>query len=288
MVTGATGATGAPEETQALPEVQVGAAGEAAPPAGGGWRAVTAQQMMLYRRTWVGSAITSFLVPLMYLAGMGLGLGALVDRASGGIGGVPYVAFIAPGVLAATTLQVATGETTFSVMGAIKWARTYEGMLATPLRVADLVRGHLAYVLARVTVAAVVFLAVAALLGTLRSAWAPLAVLTSVLGGMAFAACTYAFSARLENERGLTLLFRFVVMPMSLFSGTFFPVEQLPGWLQPLAWATPLWHTVEASRDLTLGTVDATTMVGHLAYLVIWLVAGYLLSVRALRRRMVV
>ncbi|MCU1432052.1 MAG: hypothetical protein JWP95_1157 [Actinotalea sp.] len=254
----------------------------------GGWRAVTAHWMLKYRRVWFGTAISGFLSPLLYLLGMGVGLGMLVDRGSGGIEGVPYVVFIAPGVLAATTLQVAAAETTFSVLGSIKWDPIYVGMLSTPLAVRDVVVGHLMFVLVRVTTAAVAFFAVAALLGTVRSPWGLLAIPVAVLGGMAFAACCFAYSARLVNDRGLPLLFRFVVMPMSLFSGTFFPVEQLPGWLQPVAWLTPLWHAVDACRDLALGRAELLTVLGHLAYLALWVVGGYLLSVRVLRRRMVV
>jgi len=262
-----------------------------APAVTGGWWSVTEHWLRDYRRVWFGTAVTSFLAPLLYLAGMGLGLGLLVDRGSGGIGGVPYVAFIAPGVLAATTLQVAAGETTFSVMGSIKWDRRYEGMLATPLEPRDLVVGHMVFVLVRLVTTAAVFLAVAALLGTVRSWWGLLALPVSVLGGMAFAASFYAYSARLTNDRGLMLLFRFVVMPLSLFSGTFFPIEQLPGWLQPVAWVTPLWHTVEACRHLTLGTVGpgaAGAVLGHVAVVAVWLAAGLALAVRVLRRRMVV
>ena len=254
----------------------------------GGWRAVTEHMVRAYRRVWLGSAISNFLTPLMYLGGMGFGLGLLVDRASGGIGGMPYVAFVAPGVLAATAIQVAAGETTFPVMAAIKWIRTYHGMLATPLRVREIVVGTQVYVLLRVTLASAVFLLVAAALGAVRSWWALAALPLSVLGGMAFATCCYAYSARLINDSGLTLLFRFVVMPMTLFSGTFFPITQLPGWLQPVAWATPLWHAVDACRALTLGTATLGGVAGHAGYLLIWLVAGQVLSVRVLRRRMVI
>jgi lipooligosaccharide transport system permease protein len=253
----------------------------------GGWRSVTAHWLLKYRRVWFGTVISGFLSPLLYLVGMGFGLGLLVDRSSGGIGGVPYVVFIAPGVLAATTLQVAASETTFSVLGSIKWDPIYAGMLATPLKVRDVVVGHLVYALLRVSVAAVAFFAVAALLGTVRSGWGLLAVPVSVLGGMAFATCCFAYSAGLPNDQGLPLLFRFVVMPMTLFSGTFFPIEQLPGWLQPVALATPLWHAVDACRQLVLGTVSAPSLLGHIGYLCVWVVAGYGLSVRILHRRMV-
>lgn len=254
----------------------------------GAWRAVSAHFLRTYRRVWLGTAITSFLSPLLYLAGMGYGLGALVDRSAGGVGGVPYVTFIAPGLVAVTALQVAAGETSFSVMGAIKWNRVYEGMLATPLRVPDVVLGHLAFVLVRVLSATAVFFLVAAALGTIRSPWGLLGIGVAALGGMAFATCSYAFAASLTNDQGLTLMLRFVVMPMMLFSGTFFPVEQLPGWLQPVAWLTPLWHAVDATRALTLGTATPGGVLGHVAYLLLVGGLGLVLAVRVLRRRMVV
>ena len=254
---------------------------------GGSW-AVAAHWLRKYRRVWFGSAVSSFLTPLLYLAGMGFGLGMLVDSGSGGVGGVPYVVFVAPGVLAATAMQVGTGETSFSVMGGIKWDRMYHAMLATPLGPRDVVAGQLTFVAVRVLTSVSAFFVVAALLGTVRSPWAVLAIPVATLGGMAFAALMFAFAARLEYDRGLTLAFRFVITPMSLFAGTFFPVEQLPGWLQPVAWATPLWHAVDACRALFLGTVTLGPLLGHLAYVAAWAVAGYLLSVRVLTRRMVV
>lgn len=257
-------------------------------PTTGGWPAVTEHMLLAYRRIWLGSAISSFLTPLLYLAGMGFGLGLLVDRNSGGVGGVPYVAFIAPGVLAATAMQVAVGETSFSVIGGIKWNRIFHGMLATPLAARDVVLGQLAFVLVRVTTSVAVFGLVAAMLGTFRSPWGLLALPVAVVGGMAFASCGFAYAARLDNDRGLTLMLRFVITPMMLFAGTFFPIDQLPGWLQPVAWVTPLWHAVDACRALMLGTATAGPVLAHLAYVALWLVAGYVLAVRVLHRRMVV
>ncbi len=260
----------------------------AVPVARGGVWAVAAHWLRKYRRVWFGSAVSSFLTPLLYLAGMGFGLGMLVDSGSGGVGGVPYVVFVAPGVLAATAMQVGTGETSFSVMGGIKWDRMYHAMLATPLGPRDVVGGQMVFVAVRVLTSVAAFFVVAAVLGTVRSPWAVLAIPVAALGGMAFATLMFAFAARLENDRGLTLAFRFVITPMSLFAGTFFPIEQLPGWLQPVAWATPLWHAVDACRDLFLGTVTPGPMLGHLAYLSLWAVVGHALAVRVLTRRMVV
>lgn len=260
----------------------------AVPVARGGVWAVAAHWLRKYRRVWFGSAVSSFLTPLLYLAGMGFGLGMLVDAGNGGVGGVPYVVFVAPGVLAATAMQVGTGETSFSVMGGIKWDRMYHAMLATPLGPRDVVGGQLLFVAVRVLTSVTAFFVIAALLGTVRSPWAVLAIPVAGLCGMAFAALMLAFAARLENDRGLTLAFRFVITPMSLFAGTFFPIEQLPGWLQPVAWVTPLWHAADACRSLFLGTVTPGPLLGHLAYLGLWAVVGYVLAVRVLARRMVV
>lgn len=260
----------------------------AVPVARGGVWAVAAHWLRKYRRVWFGSAVSSFLTPLLYLAGMGFGLGMLVDAGNGGVGGVPYVVFVAPGVLAATAMQVGTGETSFSVMGGIKWDRMYHAMLATPLGPRDVVGGQLVFVAVRVLTSVTAFFVIAALLGTVRSPWAVLAIPVAGLCGMAFAALMFAFAARLENDRGLTLAFRFVITPMSLFAGIFFPIEQLPGWLQPVAWVTPLWHAADACRSLFLGTATLGPLLGHLAYLGLWAVLGYVLAVRVLARRMVV
>jgi lipooligosaccharide transport system permease protein len=160
-------------------------------------------------------------------------------------------------------------------------------MLATPLGIADLVLGHLGYLLIRVVVASAAFLLVGALLGAFASWWALLAGLVAVLCGLAHAAPVMAFSGRLQNEAGYNLLFRFVVIPMFLFAGTFFPVDQLPAAVRPLAWVTPLWHGTAAARDLALARPDWLAVAGHVAYLLVWLVAGLWLAVRSFRWRLI-
>ncbi|MBD0293013.1 MAG: ABC transporter permease [Jiangellaceae bacterium] len=241
-----------------------------------------------YRRVWRGSVFEGFVQPLFFLAALGFGLGALVDARQGGVDGVSYVQFIAPGILAAQAMQTAFGEATYPVLGSIKWQRQYHAMLAAPLQISDIVLGHLVFVLLRVTITTVAFLAVSWLLGTIPSPWAVLALPVAVLCGMAYATPIFAFAARQDDANGFALLFRFGFMPMFLFSGTFFPVDQLPGWLQPLTWLTPLWHGVELCRALSMGTptLGATTL--HVGYLLAWMVGGYFLAVRSLRRRLVV
>ena len=262
--------------------------GTAAPREGALWDRALSYWLLSYRRTWRGSLFSGFLSPLLFLAAMGFGLGTLIDDARQSSLGVPYLVFIAPGVLAAQAMQTAIGESTFPVMAAVKWQRQYHAMLATPLRVGDLLAGHLAFVALRVAITSAVFLVVAGVLGALQSWWAVLALPVAVICGMAFATPTFAFSARTESDSGFNVLFRFVVMPLFLFSGTFFPISQLPGFLQPVAWVTPLWHGVAASRSLSLGDASALAVLGHVGYLLVWVAAGVVLARWAFRSRLVV
>lgn len=259
-------------------------------PAGGGWRAVLGYWMAVYRRIWKGTVISSFLAPVAYLAGMGIGLGSLVDSGDRTALGVPYLAFVATGLLAAQAMQTGVGESTFPVMGAIKWHHTYEAMLATPLRVADLVRGHVAYVTIRLAITCAVFIGVAMALGAM-SGWGVLgAFAAAVLGGLAFSMPVYCYSCLVRSEQGYNVLSRFIIMPLFLFSGTFFPISQLPGWLQVLGWASPLTHAGMLTRSFGLGegpmALDGVGYLLHTAYLLLWAAGGYLVAVRALRHRM--
>jgi lipooligosaccharide transport system permease protein len=241
-----------------------------------------------YRGTWRGSLFSGFLAPVLYLGSLGFGLGSLVDSGPrGGIDGVPYARFVAPGVLAATAMQTAIGESTYPVMGAIVWQRLYLGMLATPLGVLDVLLGHLSFVAVRLTVVSVGFAMVGTLLGAFASWWVLAAVAVAVLCGLAHAAPVMAFAAAQEDDSGFALIYRFALIPMFLFAGTFFPVDQLPAPARPVAWATPLWHATQACRGLLLGHVDAALVLWHVAYLLIWVGLGTLLAVRSYRRRLV-
>jgi lipooligosaccharide transport system permease protein len=260
-----------------------------APPDGGGAASVLEYLLVVYRRTFRGSLMSSFLSPLLYLAAMGYGLGALVDRGtSGGIDGVAYVSFIAPGVLAATAMQTGAGESTYPVLGAIKWNGQFHAMLATPLNPRQVLTGQVAYMVVRLLIVCGVFLVVAAVLGATHAWTTPLALPAAVLTGLAFVTPVTALSARVEDGGdSFNVLFRFVLMPLFLFGGTFFPVDQLPGFLQPVAWATPLWHGVELCRGLTLGTGTLAGAAGHVAYLLVFVVVGWVLAERQLTKRLV-
>jgi lipooligosaccharide transport system permease protein len=240
-----------------------------------------------YKRTWRSSVVTSFLIPVLYLAAMGIALGSLIDKHSHGVDGVTYVAYLAPGLLAGTCMQIGTNDATYPVMGAIKWMRTYLAQLAAPLNVYDVLLGHLAWIAARLAIVVTIYLIVMAAFGVVYSPWAVLALPAGVLTGVAFAAPVSAFAATQDKDVAFSTLYRFAIIPMFLFSGTFFPISQLPTWLQGVAYVTPLYHGVALCRDLTLGQVGWADL-GHAAYLAGLILIGYAAGRRTFARRLVV
>jgi lipooligosaccharide transport system permease protein len=260
-----------------------GTSHRSAPP----WMRALRYWMYQYKRTWRGSLTTSFLYPVLYLSAMGVGLGSLVNHHVHTVDGVRYIDFIAPGLLAATVMQVGGNEATYPVMAAIKWIRTYFAMLATPLGVTDVLIGHLAWIALRLSAISAVYLGIMTAFGTVHSPFALLAVPAGVLTGMAFSAPIAAFSASQDNDAGFTALYRFGLIPLFLFSGTFFPVTQLPGWLQVVAEVTPLYHGVALCRDLTLGHLSARSDIVHGVYLIAVMTIGYVLARRTFQKRLV-
>ncbi|HEX4830451.1 MAG TPA: ABC transporter permease [Trebonia sp.] len=244
--------------------------------------------LTVYRRIWRSSAFSSILGPLFYLGALGFGLGSLVDRHQGGLGGVPYLAYVAPAILAVQAMQSALQEATFPVYGGIKWNPRYLAARATPLRPADIYRGHLLFITLRLAMNSAVFLAIAAAFGSVRSPWAVAALPAAVLTGLAFAAPVAAWAVTVERDTAFNYMFRFGMTPLMLFSGTFFPLSQLPAWIRPVAYATPLWHGVALCRALTLGTIDPGSLAVHLAYLVALACAGLAAGTRTYTRRLYV
>lgn len=240
-----------------------------------------------YRRTWQGSIYSGVLNPVLYLGAMGLGLGTLVDRqGTASLGHVSYLAFLAPGLLAAAAMQTAMGESTYPVFGSVKWMKTYQAAISSPLRPADLFHGHLLFTAARLTMNSAVFLAVMAAFGSVSSAWAIVALPAAVLTGMAFASPIEAYAMTCAKETSFSMLFRFGIIPLFLFSGTFFPISQLPAVVRPLAYVTPLWHGVALCRALSLGTVQPGSAALHAGYLVAVTALGVAVGNRTYRRRL--
>ncbi len=240
-----------------------------------------------YRRIWRGSAVSSVVTPVVYLLALGVGLGVFVDRSADLPEGASYLEFVAPGLMAATAMQIATFESSWPVMSAIKWDRQYHAMLATPLRVRDVMLGHQAFFAFRLLLTAIVYFAVITAFGAVSSPLGVLAIPVTVLVGLAFTGPIAAWAAHTQSDASFVAIFRFVILPMFLFSGTFFPISSLPRPLEAMAWLTPLWHGVTLCRDLTLGRVGPEDML-HLAYLLVFVAAGLLLARWSYRRRLFV
>jgi lipooligosaccharide transport system permease protein len=242
-----------------------------------------------YRRTWRGSIYTSFLSPVLYLGAMGLGLGKLVDaHGTARLGGVSYLAFLAPGLLAAAAMQSGIEESTYPVLGSVKWRRTYYAAAASPLRPADIFHGHLLFTIMRLAMNSAIFLVVMAAFGAITSPWVLAAVPVAVLTGLAFAAPIEAWAITVSKDTSFALVFRFGMIPLFLFSGTFFPVTQLPVWIRPLAYATPLWHGVALCRSLSLGTATLGGALVHVGYLAALAAVSIVVGNRTYRRRLCV
>jgi len=239
-----------------------------------------------YRRTWRGSVISSLVNPVLYLTALGVGLGSVMKHRGNQLG-VPYVDYVAPGMLAATCMQIASFESAYPIMAAIRWTRQFHAMLATPLRIRDVIVGHQLYVASRIAFVSGVYLGIIAAFGAVRSFEALAAWPVAIVLGLAFSAPVSAMAAWLQRDEGFNALFRFGITPMFLFSGTFFPVTQLPLGFREVAYATPLWHAVDLMRHLTLGTATFWPAIGHVAYLAAWAVAGLALARRTYTNRLV-
>ncbi len=227
------------------------------------------------RRYLTSVIVLSVLTPLVYLLALGVGLGTLVNRHGTGTLGAPYLAFVAPGLLAAAAMQTAATHAANLVMGGFKWIRVFYGMSATPLTSRQICDGTLGFIALRLVGDAALYLAIMSSFGAARRWEIVFAVPAAVGAAMAFAAPVAAIVASMQSERNLfNVLFRFVVTPMFLFSGTFYPVSRLPEWGRWLAAASPLWHGTELARAAALGGASSASVLGHVGYLLAWLAVG--------------
>lgn len=245
---------------------------------------VVIRNLLVYWRRWRISFFLSVLSPVMFLSAMGFGLGSMIHE-RGAFGDVEYLSFFATGMLAASCMQAGVFSATYPIMGKIVWQKNYEALLATPLTVRDIFIGELAWIGVMLAFLAVPFFAVMWAFGIFESMWAVAAVPVVVLVGLSCASVMFAYTATRATDEAFVWIFRFIVTPLFLLSGTFFPITQLPSWGRVVAQLTPLFHGVELARQLTIYDVEPSAL-WHLGYLVALLIMGTTIGIRNLQRRL--
>ena len=247
---------------------------------------VVEREALVFARLWRGIAFSTFVAPALFLGAMGVGLGGLVKAHAGTVDGLSYLDFVAPGLLVASAMQLAASESLWPVLGGVKWMRQFHGVVATPIGPGQLYTGFVLWTTLRSMIGASAFLLVAALLGAVPSVWGLLAVPAAGLCSAAFCALLAAYSVRVDSDMSFPIIMRLGVLPLFLFSGTFFPISQLPHGLRFLAVFSPLWHGVELTRDATTGNFELAPVLAHIAVLVACIAVGAILGVRAFTRRL--
>jgi lipooligosaccharide transport system permease protein len=238
------------------------------------------------RAWWITFVTTAIGNPLLYLVSLGVGLATLVPK---GVDGVPYVVFVAPALLVTAAVTAAAEESTYPYLMGFKWNPIFYAMNAAPLTGAQIAQGMAIAIAFRVVITSVVYYLVAAAFGAvLLPATGWLAILAAVLAGMALSSLITAFTATVQEDKGqMALIMRFLVMPLFLFSGTFFPLERLPVVLQWIGWISPVWHGTELGRDATYASGEPVWLVlVHIGYLLVLGVAGLWRTQQVITRRL--
>ena len=252
-----------------------------------GWWYQAEWRLIAMKAYWTSAVGYSLLTPVLYLVAMGIGLGTLVDAGSGGVAGVPYLTFVAPGLLVATVVMSASNEFTYPVMDGFKWSKLYYARSATAATFSQVTIGELVAVGIRFLVEALIFWVVLLVAGVVGVGSWPM-VLVAVLAALAFGTPLLAYSASLEEEGyQYALVQRFIVNPMFLFAGTFFPLESMPIYLQWVGWISPMWHGTQLARVLAFGLpVPGWMVIVHLLVLLVVTVVGAVVATRLFTRRL--
>ena len=228
--------------------------------------------------------------PMLYLISVGIGIGSLVDQNLGedGVGGVSYLTFLAPALLATTAIQSAMDEVVFPSLDGFKWQKSYFAMNATPITPRQIASGVFLAAMVRTVFAVTCYWILLYLFGALESDRAWLAIITAILAGAGFGALMLGLISFIDNEDlFLTVVNRLIIMPMFLFSGTFYPLSTMPIFLQPIGWISPIWHATELGRFLTYDYAISGVMVAvHLLVMLVLLITGLLWAFKNFERRL--
>ena len=250
---------------------------------------VAYRDLVFYRRIWRSNLVAAFAQLMLYLLGIGMGVGALVDRGPGSaevLGGVTYFAFYSSALLATTAMFTASQESLWATADGFQWSNAYRAMVSTPIAPRSVATGLLLYYAAKTAVGAVGVAMVLALFDDTRSWGLVAAVPAAVLTGLAVAVPLASWTSTRTTDSSFPAILRFGIIPMFLFGGAFYPIEQLPGWLQPVAWVTPLWHGVELCRGAILGGLSGAEAFLHVAVLSAFVTAGWVSCTVTFRRRL--
>jgi lipooligosaccharide transport system permease protein len=246
---------------------------------------VLAYHWLIYRRTWRGSIVIGVANPILFLTGIGIGIGALISSSGTSYLDVPYLTFLAPGLMAASAMQLGFGGGAFAVFNAVSRGGSYNAAVSTPTGSLDLLLGHQLFTAFRNLLFSTCFYLVALALGATASPLAVLTIPAAVLTGMAFSAPVAAWAVTVRRGATVQAVFRILIQPMYLLSGTFFPLTTAPEWIQKVAYISPLWHGVELCRALNTGRFEARDLL-HTAVLVAITVAGLLCARATYARRL--
>ena len=242
-----------------------------------------------FRRLWRANLLNSLLQPMLYLLGLGVGVGTLVNRnasSTAALGGLAYQRFVAPGLLCTTAMSIAFVESAWPVLGGFKWQPSYVAMATTPLRAVDIVLGHIAWVTLRLLAATCAVTSALMLFPSVRTVRLVPTIAFATISGLALGMAVTAYSSYQQRETGFVSIGRFVLIPLFLFGGAFFPVSQLPVGIRVVVKVFPLWHGTELSRSFVTHSLGFGELLAHLAYLLLWIVVGTVISTRQFARRL--
>jgi lipooligosaccharide transport system permease protein len=237
---------------------------------------VLERNVIVYRRAW-SIIVSGFFEPIFYLLGIGFGLGTLV----GDVGDIPYAAFVAPGLMATAAMNGALFESTFNLFFKLKYAKTFDAILSTPLGPSDIAVGEVSWALTRGLLYAIAFLVVMLVLGLVLSPMGILMIPGAVLIGLAASAVGMAATTFMRKWQDFDLV-TVVTMPMFLFSGTFYPISVYPDWLETIVEFTPLYRGVHMLRSFSTGDVDVMILF-DIGYLATMGLVGVAITARRLR-----
>ena len=229
--------------------------------------------------------VTGFGNPLLYLFGLGVGLARLINAP---VGGATYLEFVAPALLASAAVTVASEEFSYPVLMGFKWNPIFFGMNAAPISGLQIVNGMVISIFVRMFPTVAIYYAFMLIFGAVPQWTGFIAIFAAVLTGMAVGACIMAYTSTIKDDHGqMAIIQRFILMPMFLFSGTFFPITALPIYLQWIGWISPLWHGTQLGRVLTFGLVEPAWLTAiHVVYLGALFAFGWIMSARNFTKRL--